>query len=462
MLNSTKKAFTLIELLVVIAIIGILATLAVVALQQARSRARDSKRMADIKQVQTALELFFNENNRYPTIDEWESGTIFSSSTGEIFMHSIPSAPYPADGICDSDQNTFYYQVDENNSAYSISFCLGGNISGLSEGLKCATPGGIIDYDCSAEIIEEDPPVYALIYSASTGGTITGNINQNINQGENGLEVIALANIGYSFSQWSDGLTTASRIDLNVQSNIEVTAQFTANTYTLTFNPQSGTVSPVSKSVVYNQEVGTLPAPTRSGYTFLEWNSQSDGSGTTYASSTVYSLGDNSTIYAVWWENLQIGDLYGGGKVAYILKQGDSGFEEGRQKGLIISLTNLPSSTSYISWGCSNVAINTETALGFGKYNTELILSLCPTAPSASFCNSYSVDGYDDWYLPSKDELYKAYLARNTLGGLNYYHWSSSSFNNQEAWRVYYHISSGGLSTVNKVGNFYMRCFRSF
>ncbi len=85
MVKVNKKAFTLIELLVVIAIIGILATLAVVALQQARSRARDSKRVADVKQLQTALELFFNENGRYPTDGEWSSGSIGSNS-GELYM----------------------------------------------------------------------------------------------------------------------------------------------------------------------------------------------------------------------------------------------------------------------------------------------------------------------------------------------------------------------------------------
>ena len=61
-LKQKKSAFTLIELLVVIAIIGILSTLAVVALQNARSKARDSKRVADVKQIQTALELYFNDN----------------------------------------------------------------------------------------------------------------------------------------------------------------------------------------------------------------------------------------------------------------------------------------------------------------------------------------------------------------------------------------------------------------
>ena len=59
-----QKGFTLIELLVVIAIIGLLSTLAVVALNSARAKARDAKRVADIKQVQTALELFFNDEDR--------------------------------------------------------------------------------------------------------------------------------------------------------------------------------------------------------------------------------------------------------------------------------------------------------------------------------------------------------------------------------------------------------------
>jgi len=78
-----KKAFTLIELLVVIAIIGILATISVIALQNARAKSRDAKRAGDMKQIQTALELFFNDKNRYPTSTEWATGKIFSTSTSE-------------------------------------------------------------------------------------------------------------------------------------------------------------------------------------------------------------------------------------------------------------------------------------------------------------------------------------------------------------------------------------------
>ena len=70
---KNKKAFTLIELLVVIAIIGLLATLSVLALNNARAKSRDAKRVADIKQMQTALELYFNDKQSYPTSSEMVS-----------------------------------------------------------------------------------------------------------------------------------------------------------------------------------------------------------------------------------------------------------------------------------------------------------------------------------------------------------------------------------------------------
>ena len=63
-----NKGFTLIELLVVIAIIGILATLAIVSLTTARSSSRDAKRLADLKQLQTALEVYYNDYGSYPTL----------------------------------------------------------------------------------------------------------------------------------------------------------------------------------------------------------------------------------------------------------------------------------------------------------------------------------------------------------------------------------------------------------
>jgi len=56
MKKINQKGFTLIELLVVIAIIGLLSTLAVVSLNNARTKSRDARRVADIEQIQTALE----------------------------------------------------------------------------------------------------------------------------------------------------------------------------------------------------------------------------------------------------------------------------------------------------------------------------------------------------------------------------------------------------------------------
>ena len=142
-----KKGFTLIELLVVIAIIGILATLAVVALQNARKNARDAKRIADVRQMQTALELYFNDWQAYPTTTTVAAGTISSGTS--VYMAVVPTAPTPADDLCATASNTYTYLQTNSGASYTINFCLGGPVGGMVAGEKCTTPAGMLSVGCN-------------------------------------------------------------------------------------------------------------------------------------------------------------------------------------------------------------------------------------------------------------------------------------------------------------------------
>lgn len=168
MIINKKKGFTLIELLVVIAIIGLLSTLAVVALNSAREKARDAKRVADVKQVQTALELYFNDAQGYPVeavgivLGSDTASVLCWSSAGDLaiaedgFVESVASG---TTSECDADPTVYMGLVPENPTPggvdytyisalgedYSITFELEGNVGSLQgtctaneSGLTCA------------------------------------------------------------------------------------------------------------------------------------------------------------------------------------------------------------------------------------------------------------------------------------------------------------------------------------
>ena len=169
---KNKKGFTLIELLVVIAIIGLLSTLAVVALNNARAKSRDAKRVADVKQIQTALELFYNDCNGYPVqaaaalmADGIDGGTAAGydncdGDSGEptinTYLATIPDAPLPLDNTasCTTANGSYYYQSTDSSGAscdgssttcpsYTIAYCLGAATGGLGAGAHVATPAGM-------------------------------------------------------------------------------------------------------------------------------------------------------------------------------------------------------------------------------------------------------------------------------------------------------------------------------
>ena len=119
------------------------------------------------------------------------------------------------------------------------------------------------------------------------------------------LSIDATVSSGYTWSKWTGDtsyLTSAVTTKANKvkpTTNISLTANATANKYTLTFNANGGTTSTASKSVTYNTTYGTLPTPTRTGYTFNGWYTAASG-GTQKTSSSTYSTIGESTLYAHW------------------------------------------------------------------------------------------------------------------------------------------------------------------
>lgn len=114
MIKKSIKAFTLIELLVVISLIGVLSTLLIANLNSARERSRDVQRKSDLRNIQTALRLYYNDYGAYPeTFALWGQPWTLGSTT---YMNLVPAEPL-------SDR-TYEYTDDSVNDAYVLTACL--------------------------------------------------------------------------------------------------------------------------------------------------------------------------------------------------------------------------------------------------------------------------------------------------------------------------------------------------
>ncbi len=117
---------------------------------------------------------------------------------------------------------------------------------------------------------------YSLIYNADINGTLVGNTAQTVEYGANGSPVAAMANTGFHFEQWDDGVTSNPRRDNNVTSDISVTAAFSINTYTLTYlTDTGGSLSGLTEQLVEHGAAGSsVTAVPDIGYHFVKWNDQ--------------------------------------------------------------------------------------------------------------------------------------------------------------------------------------------
>jgi general secretion pathway protein G len=134
-MQKRRSGFTLIELLIVIAIIGVLATLLMANFVGVRQRARDAQRKSDLRQIQSALEIYRSDNGSYPLSAPGQGnfptacGTgvsftaVSSGGTTTTYMGVVPCDP-SGTGAGVWNNGSYYYTQLSNGANYTLGACL--------------------------------------------------------------------------------------------------------------------------------------------------------------------------------------------------------------------------------------------------------------------------------------------------------------------------------------------------
>jgi hypothetical protein len=190
----------------------------------------------------------------------------------------------------------------------------------------------------------------------------------------------------------------------------------------------------ISVTVPHGTDVGALAATFTTTGASVHVGGVAQTSGTTandFTSPVTYTVtaGNGSTqdyvVTVTVSPLLEVGDSAFGGRVAYLLESGDTGYSPTVQHGLIEASADQ---SADLPWSTVTDALvpASAQAIGTGCANTAAIVaqSGC-TGGAAYICDRLVENGYGDWYLPSKDELNKLYLSRDESFAVAWY-WSSS------------------------------------
>ncbi len=346
------------------------------------------------------------------------------------------------------------------------------------------TEDGVTDFDFANTKITGNITLYAVwkiktctvTFVSGDGASVVD--SQSIEYGKTATKPAAPERTGYDLLRWSlteDGVTDFDFANTKITGNITLYAVWKTKTCTVTFVTGTGASNVDSQSIEYGK-TATKPAavPERTGYDFLGWSVAVDGMTAFDFDNT--KITGNITLYAVWkLKTYKAGDPGPAGGIVFyaadktqISKYTDSSGKEQTLEWKYLEVA--PQNVSGGTWG-DDGSYSTENGVGTGWSNTrKLSAAGIDGFPAAKACVEYSttVDGvrYDDWFLPSRDELNALWEARKSssemeavsLSAENY--WSSSEAGSDAAWaRNFY---DGLEHNFYRFNNIFVRPVRAF
>ncbi|UBZ13355.1 hypothetical protein LDL77_15900 [Flagellimonas marinaquae] len=335
----------------------------------------------------------------------------------------------------------FTVAVDENPNDGQVLGNIQANGNGtLSYSITAQSPMGAMAINAgTGELTVIDPN----LFDFETNPVITADISVT-----DGAETIsATATINLNDVDEVSATNTNLAIDEN-PSNGDVIGALQASgsnlTYTITFQNPAGAFS-------INQNTGELSVADETLFDFetnpnmLATISVSNGAQTVSANAFV-ALNDLN----------EIGEFKYGGVIFWIDPASNN------SSGLVVAVSNQFYSGT---WGCTGTLTGaTGTAIGTGAANTAAIVSSgCATSGSViELISNLNLNGYDDWFLPSEDELTEIYTNISIVnattianGGqvTSQFHWSSTEINTTAATLV--NLTTGVIGGSGKDGNIY-------
>jgi uncharacterized repeat protein (TIGR02543 family) len=349
-----------------------------------------------------------------------------------------------------------YWSSSEHNNAeaWSVDFNSGQKSGNKDSYLKVRAVRAF----CNAA----DPPTSLMVYVGPRGAE--GESPLDLTRYENGDPITVSTNTGllqypgYSFRGWNtevDGSGTdyaeGSTFTMGT-SDIVLYAKWTDISFRVNYIPYGATSGTVPHDYTDYAEGDTVTVLGNTGdlkrinaggvsYRFVCWNTEWDGSGSDYAEGSTFSMGKGDVFLYPRWVPYAVRDEGpAGGFIFY-----DKGsYSDGWRYLEASPVDHYWNHTS--PWGCDGTVIigADGTAVGTGKYNTQDIEQYCTTPETAAdLCANFVYADYDDWFLPSKDELNLMYveLKQQNTGNFNIngFYWSSSECSAGFAWMQWFY-----------------------